>query len=151
MKAIRTGIVTAALTSMVALTGVAPAQAQNVTLSFGQQQQVVRTYCDRYPNDYDCRGYYDGDWGRRDYSNFYRNRRSDLDPMAAGIFGLAIGAIVGGAIANQNQNQGNGDVVIGRPGNYSNHVDACYARYRSYDERTDTFLGYDGDRHRCTL
>jgi len=149
MKVVRNAVLTAALTSAMALTAVAPAQGQNVTLSFGQQQQVIRTYCDRYPNDYDCRGYYDGRWSRNDYNNFYRNRRSDLDPLAAGIFGLAIGAIVGGAVANQNQR--NGDVVVVRPGDYSSHVDACYARYRSYDERTDTFLGYDGIRHRCNL
>lgn len=31
------------------------------------------------------------------------------------------------------------------------HVDRCYARYRSYDERTDTFLGHDGYRRPCRL
>jgi len=31
------------------------------------------------------------------------------------------------------------------------HVEACFARYRSYDPRTDTFVGYDGYRHRCDL
>lgn len=29
------------------------------------------------------------------------------------------------------------------------HVDYCLDRYRSYDVRTNTFLGYDGYRHRC--
>jgi hypothetical protein len=147
MKAFRTGALSAALTSAIALTAIAPAQAQNVTLNFGQRQQVIKTYCDRYPNDYDCRGYYAGNWGRRDYDHFYRNRSNDLAPIATGIFGIALGAIIAGAIANE----GNGDVVVGRSGSYSSHVDACYARYRSYDERTDTFLGYDGIRHRCNL
>ncbi|MGB3338961.1 MAG: BA14K family protein [Devosia sp.] len=149
MKVLRTGVLTAALTSAISLTAIAPAQAQNVTLNFGQRQQVIQTYCDRYPNDYDCRGYYAGNWGRRDYDHFYRNRSNDLAPIASGIFGIALGAIIAGAIANENQ--GNGDIVVGRPGNYSSHVDACYARYRSYDERTDTFMGYDGVRHRCNL
>ncbi|MGF7161964.1 hypothetical protein FHS85_003607 [Rhodoligotrophos appendicifer] len=30
-----------------------------------------------------------------------------------------------------------------------NHVQYCMNRYRSYDPRTDTYLGYDGYRHRC--
>ncbi|MGE3832714.1 MAG: BA14K family protein [Parvibaculaceae bacterium] len=29
------------------------------------------------------------------------------------------------------------------------HVDYCLDRYRSYDVRSDTFMGYDGYRHRC--
>ena len=29
------------------------------------------------------------------------------------------------------------------------HVQWCLSRYRSYDPRTDTYLGYDGYRHRC--
>lgn len=29
------------------------------------------------------------------------------------------------------------------------HVRWCLNRYRSYDPRSNTFLGYDGDRHRC--
>ena len=29
------------------------------------------------------------------------------------------------------------------------HVDWCLARYRSYNPNTDTFMGYDGYRHRC--
>ncbi len=31
------------------------------------------------------------------------------------------------------------------------HVEACLARYRSYDPRTDTFVGNDGYRRRCQL
>jgi hypothetical protein len=29
------------------------------------------------------------------------------------------------------------------------HVRWCMNRYRSYDPRSNTFMGYDGDRHRC--
>jgi hypothetical protein len=32
-----------------------------------------------------------------------------------------------------------------------NHAARCDARYRSYDWRTDTYMGNDGDRHRCRL
>ena len=31
------------------------------------------------------------------------------------------------------------------------HVDACFDRYRSYDPRTDTYIGSDGYRHRCNI
>ena len=31
----------------------------------------------------------------------------------------------------------------------SDHVDWCLDHYRSYDPRSDTYLGYDGYRHRC--
>lgn len=147
MTILRNGVLGAVMTATLAVSSIVPAQAQNVTLSFGQRQQVIQTYCDRHPRDYDCRGYYGGNWRQRDYDRFYSNRRSDLDPIASGIFGLALGAIVGGAIANSNNN--NRDRVVGR--SYDAHVEACYARYRSYDERTDTFLGYDGVRHRCNL
>ncbi|WP_416356936.1 BA14K family protein [Aureimonas phyllosphaerae] len=33
----------------------------------------------------------------------------------------------------------------------SSHVDRCLARYRSYDPRTDTYVGYDGYERRCNL
>lgn len=31
----------------------------------------------------------------------------------------------------------------------SRHVRWCLERYRSYDMRSNTFMGFDGDRHRC--
>jgi hypothetical protein len=31
------------------------------------------------------------------------------------------------------------------------HVARCEAHYRSYDASSDTYLGYDGDYHRCRL
>ena len=34
---------------------------------------------------------------------------------------------------------------------WERHVDRCYARYRTYDDRTDTYIGYDGYEHRCAL
>ena len=32
---------------------------------------------------------------------------------------------------------------------FNGHVEWCLARYRSYNPQTDTFVGYDGYRHRC--
>lgn len=40
-------------------------------------------------------------------------------------------------------------VTLGLGGGGSAHVDWCLNRYRSYDPASDTFLGYDGYRHRC--
>ena len=48
--------------------------------------------------------------------------------------------------------------VLGVAGSYYNndyyggsnaHVRWCLNRYRSYDPRSDTYVGYDGYRHRC--
>ena len=32
---------------------------------------------------------------------------------------------------------------------YERHVRRCYAAYRTYDQRSDTFIGYDGREHQC--
>jgi hypothetical protein len=138
----------AALSGLLAITSIVPAQAQSVQFGIGQRDRVIQTYCDRNPNDRDCGGFYDRRWSDRDYDRFYNSRRSNLDNIASGIFGFTFGAIVGGAIANS-QNNNNSNVQY-----YSNdraHIAACQDRYRSYDVRTDTFLGYDGIRHRCNL
>ncbi len=147
----------ASIVSALTMTGVfvagavSPAQAQSVNLSIGQRYQVVETYCDRNPWDRDCRGFYNGGWDDRDYYNFYNTRRSSIDNISAGIFGIAFGAALGSIIANGAANNNRGDVVVYREGNGGANVNACYARYKSYDERTNTYLGYDGIRHQCRL
>ena len=32
-----------------------------------------------------------------------------------------------------------------------NHIDRCYARYRSYDAATDTYITFGGETRRCRL
>lgn len=90
----------------------------------GSPRYVERRY---YPN----RRYY-GD--RRYY------RRDRGNSLAAGALGLATGAIIGGALA-QSQAQA-------APAYNQNHA-YCSQRFKSYDPRTGTYLGYDGDRHPC--
>jgi hypothetical protein len=51
--------------------------------------------------------------------------------------GVAVGALVGSAVATANSPL------------YDSHVSWCLNRYRTYDPRTDTFRGNDGLRHRC--
>lgn len=41
------------------------------------------------------------------------------------------------------------DVVI--TATTDDHINACHARYRSYDEDTDMWLGRDGQWHVCRL
>ena len=150
MKTFVSALSALAMGGALAVSAVAPAQAQSFSLSYGQRYQVIETYCDRNPRDRDCRGFYNGGWNDSDYYNFYNSRRSSVDSIAAGLFGFTFGAALGSIIANSNNNSG-GDVVGGRQGYSNNHVQACYARYKSYDERTNTFLGYDGVRHECRL
>ncbi|MBJ6127695.1 BA14K family protein [Microvirga sp. BT325] len=90
----------------------------------GSPRYVERRY---YPN----RRYY----GDRRY---YRRDRGDA--LAAGALGLATGAIIGGALA---QSQAQAAPVYNQ-----NHA-YCSQRFKSYDPRSGTYLGYDGQRHPC--
>ena len=146
MNIMSKGLTALALIGTMAVSSVAPTQAQD-PIAYGQRDRVITSYCDRNPGDRDCRGYYGGGWRDSDYDRFYRSRRSGLDSIAAGLFGFGFGAILGSALVNSNNNSG--DRLVG--GSYSAHVEACYNRYRSYDEETDSFMGYDGRRHRCNL
>jgi hypothetical protein len=70
-------------------------------------------------------------WRRRYYRHHDRHD-NDAGAFAAGaIFGLATGAILGSAAANNNA------------------VGYCSRRFRSYDPASGTYLGYDGYRHPC--
>ncbi|MCE7027258.1 BA14K family protein [Jiella avicenniae] len=88
--------------------------------------------------------------GGRHYrgGRYYRRHHSNGAAIGAGIAGLAIGAIVGGALADNGRPVPVQRVYPTR-GYGGGHIARCEARYRSYDRRTDTFLGYDGHRHRC--
>ena len=70
-----------------------------------------------------------------------------IDPgaaAAAGIVGLATGAIVGGALSQ------NAAPTYGAAPAYGNDaVQYCMNRFRSYDPGSGTYLGNDGYRHAC--
>ncbi len=70
----------------------------------------------------------------------YRRGRSGA-AAAAGIFGFALGAMAGQALAQPR--------TYYRGGRHDAHVRWCLNRYRSYDVRSDTFLSYDGNRYYC--
>lgn len=79
------------------------------------------------------RGHYRGYRGDR----YHGHRHHDHDngagaAVAGGILGLALGAMIAGSAAQN-----------------SNSVQYCMNRFRSYDPRSGTYLGYDGYRHPC--
>jgi hypothetical protein len=71
--------------------------------------------------------------------------------IAAGV----IGAIVGGAIvadSHRRHHRSHDEYEYDAPrrsSSWERHVARCYRAYRSYDERTDTYVGYDGVERRC--
>jgi hypothetical protein len=68
--------------------------------------------------------------------------------IGAGILGFAAGA----ALASSARDRDYGYYGDGpRFASNGDHIAACQDQYRSYDIRTDTYLGYDGDRHYCEL
>jgi hypothetical protein len=83
---------------------------------------------------FDRRGYYD-----RPY--VYRRDRGNV---AAGVAGLAAGAIIGGAIAQSQAAQAAPGYVV-----QSDAAAYCAQRFRSYDPASGTYLGYDGVRRSC--
>ncbi|MDZ5698015.1 MULTISPECIES: BA14K family protein [Phyllobacteriaceae] len=109
-----------------------------------------------------------------------RHHRDNDNALAAGIAGLAIGAIVGGALSQPRYY--NDRVYIDPPRRYYRPAPvyreyyrpapvyrgratyhyapepwsrewyrACDARYRSFDPSSGTFMGYDGQRHFCVI
>ena len=82
--------------------------------------------------------------------------------IGAGAAALATGALIGGAIASQNQGYYPAQTYppYSDPGyvysdaapvmyNNGDSVAYCEQTYRSYDPDSGTYLGYDGFRHRC--
>jgi BA14K-like protein len=63
------------------------------------------------------------------------------------IAGFAAGALLGGVLASQPYYYGPPAYAY-EPG-YPGAVAYCEQRFRSYDPRTGTYLGYDGYRHPC--
>ena len=63
----------------------------------------------------------------------------------AGIGGFIIGSAFAGS---QHHHHGHG---VHGVSSWEVHVRRCYARYRTYDHRTDTYVGYDHQYHYCRL
>ncbi|MBO1908278.1 BA14K family protein [Microvirga sp. 3-52] len=76
----------------------------------------------------------------------YYRRGGNGGAVAAGVLGLAAGALIAGAIANQAQ-----AAPPPSPGTVNPHLAAyCARKYRSYNPRTGTFVASNGYRYVCT-
>ncbi|WP_027058549.1 BA14K family protein [Mesorhizobium loti] len=111
------------------------------------------------------------DWG-------HHRRHHNGDAIAAGVLGLAAGALIGGALANDQPppyadryyNDGYDRDVVVRPAPVRRYYaepqvvyadryaepwtrdwyNYCSDRYRTFNSRTGTFTGNDGEQHFCT-
>jgi hypothetical protein len=115
--------------------------AQRTTRLVQQRNQHVANYCGSNPTAPSCNDWRRNrsSWGDNDYRDLYRSnrhRREFNSNDAANMFFFSIGS----AISNQ---------PYVRRG--SSHVRMCQARYRSYQVRTDSYMGYDGSWHRCNF
>lgn len=139
-KKLIAGGLTAAIVATSGLLVPGIAQAQSADGSY----QVAQNW-DR-PNGWRGGPHYNGNRGYYGRPNYYGPRRGYTyrngyyynnntgAAVAAGVIGLAAGAMIAGA-ANQNR--------------YDNNVSYCSQRYRSYNPNTGTYTGYDGYQHPC--
>jgi hypothetical protein len=84
---------------------------------------------------YKYNNYHNGGYYRR-----HRHHYNNDWPYYALAFGLGYG------LGGYGGGYGYDDGYYGGGGG---HVQWCLNRYRSYNPRTNTFMGYDGRRHRC--
>jgi len=129
-----------ALVSAAILASVLPASANPIQIR--PLPQVEKAY----PNESYAQYYRRGYRPRHHYRHYHR--RDNGDALAAGVVGLAAGALIAGAIASQAQAQ---PAAPPPPGVVDPQVAAYCARtYRSYDPATGTFLASNGMRYVCT-
>jgi hypothetical protein len=91
-------------------------------------------------------------YGRPYYGRPYYGRRYYRrgDAVAAGVAGLAAGALIGGAIASQQAAPPPPPYAVAPAGD-ADWIAACARKYRSFDPASGTFLSYDGNRYMCQL
>jgi hypothetical protein len=134
--------ITATLTAAVMATSMI-GTVQAAPRHHGDRDQFITKYCSNHRGDRDCNDWRSNRhrWSDDRYDRWYHSHRHDFGPgdAAAAIFGFAAGAMAGAAAGAAS------GAVDG------SHVARCEARYRSYDRTTDTYLGYDGQRHYCQL
>ncbi|MER8502086.1 BA14K family protein [Mesorhizobium sp. M0195] len=102
----------------------------------------------------------------------HRQHHGNGDAVAAGVLGLAAGALIGGALASPQPRYYDPayDDEYYRPAPVRRYYvqprvayaesyaepwtrgwyEYCSDRYRSFNARTGTFTGYDGEQHFCT-
>lgn len=79
---------------------------------------------------------------RQRYERRHRHRdNDDSDALIAGIIGFALGAAI---VASQEEHE-----AVKPRLNDPDWIAWCARKYRSFDPRSGTYLGYDGLRHYC--
>jgi len=107
-----------------------------------QMPEITKQYPGQSYTQY--RRYYGGP--RYYHGPRYYRRGGNGGAVAAGVLGLAAGALVAGAIANQAQ-----AAPPPPPGTVDPQLAAyCARKYRSYDPGSGTFLAGNGRRYVCT-
>ena len=147
MKRFTSGLCATALAASFAIASIFPVNAASIYVPQGKTMssdvQLIASRGHRshgghggYNRIYRRNGhhYYHGHRGYDHYRHGYRRYGNYWFPLAA----FATGAIVGGAIANDNP------PVYG-----SSHEARCYARYRSYRAYDNTYQPYNGPRRQC--
>lgn len=76
-----------------------------------------------------------------------RASAAGLTPTEAAVIAGFGGFVVGSMIAERHHRH-HRHVAVDR---WELHVMRCEARYSTYDPVSDTFVGFDGDLHRCRL
>ncbi|MFN3521121.1 MAG: BA14K family protein [Phenylobacterium sp.] len=126
------------------------------TPGLAQPRPYVDAWGGRPPPRDGAHYYYDGRWVDHDewrrheaererWARAYHRRRPDRRDddgsaaLVAGIIGFALGAAIVGSM-EQAEHARTAD---------ESWDDYCRRKYRSYDPRSRTYLGYDGLRHYC--
>jgi len=104
------------------------------------------------------RGYgkgWKGGGGRYIQNNYYGRRGgNNSNALAAGLIGLGVGAVIGSALTPKQVYVSPARPAY-RPAGYrpepwtEDWYAYCSSRYRSFNPRSGTYLGYDGYEHFC--
>ena len=142
MLNLKRSLAAGALSIAVSLTSIVPVGAvtfPNVPVPKVSDVENVQYRRDRnrdFRRDRNYRGYHQ--WrGHRGYSYYRPGYRRHSDGWWYPLAAFGVGAIIGGAIANQPSAGG------------SSHVNWCANRYRSYRAYDNTFQPYNGPRQQC--
>lgn len=150
-------IIAAALAGLMLAGGLSlPAGAQG----FDRRDTYIERWYDRNGRDADYRDWRNGRFTERDYRRWYRqrhreDRRETREDAAAALFGLGVGALLGGAAAGSQGRQvptTTGSVAppaAGYPAGSEGYLRYCESKYRSFDPATYTFMANDGRRYYC--
>lgn len=107
-------------------------------------QQVAKRYWRRHGGNY----YKYNKWGKYNNWGYYNHRRHYGYGYGSGLF-LGLGLLPFYSPYYQPYYYQQPYYYPSYAGGGSRHVRYCLNRYRTYSPRSNTFIGYDGYRHRC--